>query len=142
MLKVTRWFIKAGMVYLVTGIFLFLAESVPVMSVNINLLPVYWHMIALGWLTQVIIGVSIWMFPRKKKDRKNLESPVAWGIFWTLNGGLILRFLVEPFPIIFSGTLPIQLITVLSVLLQLTAAVLYVIEIWPRVQPRKQPAKG
>jgi hypothetical protein len=142
MLKVTRWFIKAGMAYLVLGIFLFLIDSIPVLSINMNLLPVYWHMIALGWITQVIIGVSIWMFPRKKKDRKNLESPVAWGIFWTLNSGLILRFLAEPFPVLYSGTLLIQLITVLSVLLQLTAAVLYLIEIWPRVKPRMQTARG
>jgi hypothetical protein len=138
MLKVTRWFIKAGMVYLVTGVFLFLLDSIPVLTININLLPVYWHMIALGWITQVIIGVSIWMFPRKRKDRKNLESPVAWAIFWTLNAGLILRFLVEPFPVFLSGILIVQIITVLSVILQLIAAVLYLIEIWPRVQPRKQ----
>jgi hypothetical protein len=138
MLKVTRWFIKAGMVYLVTGVFLFLLDSIPVLTININLLPVYWHMIALGWITQVIIGVSIWMFPRKKKDRKNLESPVVWAIFWTLNAGLILRFLVEPFPVFLSGILIVQIITVLSVILQLIAAVLYLIEIWPRVQPRKQ----
>jgi hypothetical protein len=138
MLKVTRWFIKAGMVYLVIGVFLFVLDSIPDLSVSINLLPVYWHMIALGWITQVIFGVSVWMFPRRKKDRNKLESPVTWAIFWALNSGLILRFLVEPFAVNFSGNVIIRLITVVSVLLQLTASVLYLVEIWPRVQPKKQ----
>jgi hypothetical protein len=134
MLTVTRWFIKAGMIYLATGFLLLFIDSIPVIEMEISLLPVYWHMIAIGWITQVIMGVSIWMFPRKRRDKAGMDTPLTWAIFWTLNTGLVLRFITEPF----LGTTNIwnQWIIVLSILLQFTAVSLYIAEIWPRVQPK------
>ncbi|PKD44442.1 NnrS family protein [Rhodohalobacter barkolensis] len=134
----SRWFIKAGVIYFVLGITLVFLDEIPLMSSKLSLLPIYLHMLVMGWITQLIIGVSVWMFPRKHRDKKRRESILVWATFWTLNIGLILRFLSEPFiPLLKDGKV-IQISIVVSALLQWIAVILYTIEIWPRLQNRKK----
>ncbi len=134
----TRWFIKSGVIYFVLGISLAFLSEFPSFTGNLSLLPVYWHMLVIGWITQLIIGVSVWMFPRKHRDKKKRESILVWSTFWTLNAGLILRFLSEPFIPAIDDNLIIKISIILSALLQWIAVLLYTIEIWPRLQNRKK----
>ncbi|MFO7845801.1 MAG: hypothetical protein R6V27_04500 [Balneolaceae bacterium] len=136
--SITRWFIKAGMIWLVSGVMLALVAELPDVQGAALLLPVYWHMIVIGWITQVIMGVSVWMFPRKKRNRKKEQSLLATGAFFLLNGGLIVRFLSEPFLPVFDESTVIPFLVVFSAILQLTAIILFVCEIWPRVQPKRK----
>ncbi|MEX0648841.1 MAG: hypothetical protein WEA56_12605 [Balneolaceae bacterium] len=138
MTKISRWFIKMGMVYFLLGMFLSFVSELPFLRTGSLLLPVYWHMLVMGWITQVIIGVSIWMFPRKRHDQSKKESRLAWFCFWTLNTGLVLRFLSEPFLPLFQGDLVITITVIFSSALQVLAVIFYVAEIWPRVQPKKK----
>jgi hypothetical protein len=137
--RITRLFIKSGIVYFIAGIILAFTAHLPSVNTGTLLLPVYWHMIVMGWITQVIMGVSIWMFPRKKLHRKNPESRPAVLSFWTLNAGLLLRFTTEPFIPFFTDFSAITIIVIVSSLLQITAVLFYLIEIWPRVFSRKKP---
>jgi hypothetical protein len=133
----TQWFIKAGILYFFLGVLLsFLSEFSAFDS--ISLLPVYWHMLVLGWITQLIIGVSVWMFPRKYRDKKKRESILVWSTFWMLNTGLILRFLSEPFVWLYAGSSLISVMIWVSALLQTAAIICYIVEIWPRLQHRRK----
>ncbi|MCC5942795.1 MAG: hypothetical protein JJU37_14730 [Balneolaceae bacterium] len=135
---VTRWFIKAGLIYFLMGVILAFTAELPFINSGALLLPVYWHMLVMGWLTQIIIGVSIWMFPRKWRDKKKRESVLTWLTFWLLNSGLILRFFTEPFLPFFNDTLTVQLIIITSAILQIAAICTYIAEIWPRVHSKKR----
>lgn len=137
---ITRWFIKAGILWFITGMILAFLAELPVLSAGSLLLPVYWHMLVVGWITQIIIGVSIWMFPRKKRDRLKKQSARTVVSFVLLNSGLVLRFMCEPFIPMFRGESMITLIVIVSSLLQLLGILIYIIEIWPRLQP-KSPRK-
>ncbi|REL38590.1 hypothetical protein DYD21_01170 [Rhodohalobacter sp. SW132] len=135
--RVTRWFIKAGIIYFITGVVLALVSEIPAVSSGL-LLPVYWHMLVVGWITQVIIGVSIWLFPRKHRDKKKRESVLCWLTFWLLNSGLMIRFLMEPFlPLIQHRPLA-TILALTSSLLQVAATICYIAEIWPRLQTRNE----
>jgi len=138
----TRWFIKSGVFYFILGITLAFLAEFPSLTGNLSLLPIYWHMLVMGWITQLIIGVSVWMFPRKHRDKKKRESILVWSAFWTLNIGLILRFLSEPFLPILEDHQIIQISIILSALLQWIAVLLYTIEIWPRLQNRKKSRRS
>lgn len=139
--KITRWFIKSGMIYFFMGLLLAIVAEFPTIKTGSLLLPVYWHMIVIGWITQVIMGVSIWMFPRKKRDRRKEVSLSAKLAFWFLNTGLILRFLSEPFIPFFEDDLLIVATVLISSVLQVAAVLFFVMEIWPRVQPKKKRKK-
>lgn len=136
--RITRWFIKSGIIYLFAGITLAFFSELSFVQSGTLLLPVYWHMIVIGWITQIIMGVSLWMFPRKRRDRKKTETFSAVASFWSLNAGLILRFFSEPFLPFFTEHPMMILIISVSILLQVCGILFYVAEIWPRVQPKKK----
>ncbi len=83
------WFIKIGLIYLLLGLFLAISMELPYLNRGQLLMPVYWHMIAIGWITQVIMGLSIWMFPRNKRGRIKTETFASFAAFWSLNSGSI-----------------------------------------------------
>jgi hypothetical protein len=139
--KITRWFIKSGMIYFVLGIVLAFIAELPSVNTGALLLPVYWHMLVLGWITQIIMGVSIWMFPRKRRDQKKKDSLWIWLAFWSLNVGLMLRFTAEPFIPFFTDNGWITGFIITSSGFQVVAIVFYITEIWPRVQS-KLKSKG
>lgn len=136
--NVTRWFIKVGIIYFLLGVSLAIVAELDVINTRALLLPVYWHMIVTGWITQVIMGVSIWMFPRKHRDNKKRESVLSWLAFWLLNSGLVLRFLSEPFLPIVQNHLAVTSLMLTSAVLQVLGVIFYVAEIWPRLQTREK----
>ncbi len=139
---VTRWFIKSGMIWFVLGVTLALITELPTGLSSSLLLPIYWHMLVLGWITQIIMGVSIWMFPRKKRNQKKEQSSLTIWVFFLLNSGLIIRFLSEPFLPLFTNSTVVPTVVVVSGILQVAAIVLFISEIWPRVQPKKNKSKS
>jgi hypothetical protein len=88
---------------------------------------------ALGWITQMIMGVSVWMFPKGKTSSKD-GSKTIWIAYLTLNLGLIFRIFSEPF--LYNLKEILSLPYVISIFLQLVGVICFVIEIWPRLRTR------
>lgn len=135
--KLARLYVKSALVYLVLGaLFAALALSgaaVPLPQGLLALRPLAWHMLTLGWATQLIFGVAYWMFPHLSKDAPRGNESVLWAAFWCLNAGLILRALGEPFGALRPGLVP-PIVLQLSAVLQVAAAWLFAVETWPRVK--------
>jgi hypothetical protein len=94
------------------------------------------HLLVVGWISQLAIGVAYWMFPRFLKDQKPCprgSDRLAWAVFAGLNAGLLLRFVVEPFYLMAPATWLAALVA-LSGLLQALAAVGFGLLIWGRVR--------
>lgn len=135
--KVTRWMIKAGLIYLAAGVILAGMNDILAETSGLSLLAVYWHMIVMGWITQVIMGVSVWMFPGRRRGRNKEESRLPWVVFGLLNTGLIARFAFEPLIPETGGSKWVEVGLIASALLQTGAIAVYLAEMWPRVQPKK-----
>jgi hypothetical protein len=136
---IARVFIKSGFIFfalaLLTGV---LSESG--LFSTAALMPLFWHMLTVGWITQIIIGVSLWMFPGRPKTDDIKSNATGWITWIALNSGLVLRFTTEPFVYSVSSGW-ISHILVLSAILQLLAAIVYVYEMWFRVASPKQRMK-
>ena len=140
----TRCFLKTAMVYFVAssclGGYLLVAVGLrhaasPVWQ------PVYWHMLLVGWLMQLIFGVAFWMFPPPAGKPRPTHPPpqrfpaLAWFTYAALNGGLLLRVVVEPW----HGIRPhsgLGWLLVVSAVLQVAAGWTFVITIWSRIRGR------
>ena len=99
--------------------------------------PVYWHMLLVGWLMQLIFGVAYWMFPPFAKSRPQRSPALAWFTYAALNGGLLLRVVVEPW----HGVRPhagLGWLLALSAMLQAAAGWTFVITIWSRIRGRRR----
>ena len=96
----SRWFIKLGMLYFVLGLLLgslMLMQPVLGWSGQFQALrPVYLHILFLGWVTQIIMGVGYWMFPKYSKEQPRGNPKLGWAILILLNVGLVLRAIGEP----------------------------------------------
>jgi len=51
---------------------------------------------AIGWVTQLIMGVVYRMFPKDSVARPRGSPALAWCVLIFLNAGLLLRAVVEP----------------------------------------------
>ena len=131
--SITRWFLKAALVYLIlavsAGILLALPDTNPIAGV----FPVYFHLLTFGWLTQLIFGIAIWMFPKYSQAEPRGHEWVGWTTFALLNSGLILRMIFEPW----NGIAPSPLtgwMLVAAALLQWSAGVAFVANTWKRIK--------
>lgn len=96
----SRWFIKIGLIYFVLGLTLgsiILAQPILGWSAQLQVLrPVYLHFLFIGWVTQIIMGVGYWMFPKFSKENPRGNERLGWMVLVSLNVGLVLRAIGEP----------------------------------------------
>jgi hypothetical protein len=135
----SRWFIKAGLIYFVLGLSMAtLVVAQPVLNLPPQLAafrPVYLHLLMVGWLTQLIMGVAFWMFPKKSKEHPRGSESVGWLVLILLNTGLILRALAEPL-FTLQPEWGIGWLLEVSAVFQLAAGWIFVANTWGRVKER------
>jgi hypothetical protein len=129
--RLSRWFIRTGIVYL--GLSLLAGILQLVSSWGPLLWPTYVHLLVVGWLTQLIFGVAFWMFPRHSAQTPRGSEPLGWACFWLLNSGLLLRLVGEPGRALGLKT---DALLLLSALLQLGAGMAFIVNTWPRIKER------
>jgi hypothetical protein len=133
-----RYFIKTGIAYfllaLLIGVILVIHPFVELPGFLGALFPTYLHVFTVGWITQLIFGVSIWMFPAPERGGRYGNETVVWSIYWTLNVGLALRIIGEPGKAYLSTSLLMNWLLLLSAVLQWVSGILYAYHIWGRIK--------
>jgi hypothetical protein len=136
---VTRAFVKTAFLYLVVALLtgLLVAGYSPFgwPAWVAGLGPVYFHLFMVGWVTQLIIGVAYWMFPKFTKTQPRGSETLAWAVYSLLNSGLLLRVVAEPRQSVQPAPLWGWLL-VLSAGLQWAGGVAFVLNTWPRVKEK------
>lgn len=145
---ISRLFIKAALISFLLGMLgggvLLLYKAVTDQTVPPSLVIIHTHLLTVGFLVNMVIGVAYWMFPRP--TAVPTRDVAATVMFWSLNGGLVLRFLTEPF-VDQSGGALLRLILGFSGVLQAAASIIFVAIIWRRVMSararwEREQAKG
>ena len=98
------------------------------------------HLLVVGWITQLAVGVAYWILPRFLKEddpRPRGSDAVAWFVLISLNVGLLLRFAVEPFYLMDQQSWLAALLALAGVLQALAAAGFAWI-IWGRIRPMER----
>ena len=143
--RLVRWYVKMAFVWLVLALLLKAIILLPAGSSLTAITPVSWHLLFVGWLTQLIFGIAHWMLPTKvgaTKERLRGSEELMWAVFFTLNIGLALRVMAEPTQTISPGPLWARLLIV-SAWLQWLAAIGFVFNSWARArQPIQRGKKG
>lgn len=104
---------------------------------TVDLLPSYFHLLAEGWITMLIIGVVFWMFPKYTLEHPRHSEKLGWSSYILLNLGLVLRVISEPVNEILSEPASIWVILLLiATLLQWLGGMAFVINSWVRVKEK------
>lgn len=135
----TRACIKAALIWLVIALLVGVATAVPgtvrTSTIALAIRPTAVHMLTVGWITQLIFGVALWMFPRSSREQPYGNAALGWTLFAALNGGLLLRAIAEP-AVMLRPSAGAGIALGLSGLLQWVAGVAFVLLVWPRVKVR------
>ena len=100
--------------------------------------PTHGHMLFVGWFLQFALGIAYWLLPRMR----SAERPVGYNLrlaqiaVAALNIGLLFRVLGEPLERTGHDSTGISTVLWVSAVLQITAALIFVVQIWPRVAAR------
>lgn|SRR5574341_513917 len=135
----TRWFIRSALVYfvlaLLVGVALMAQSVVELPSIIAALGPVYFHLLMVGWVTQLIIGVAYWMFPKFSTEQPRGSERLGWAIYALLNAGLILRVVSEPLLAVYPQP-ALGWALAISAVLQWLAGMGFVVNTWRRVKEK------
>jgi hypothetical protein len=98
--KVSRVFIKTGMIHLAVALLLGAVEAAArgglVDARLMAIWPSYLHVLFIGWLMHLVIGVAHWMFPVSRVGPRRGREGIMIASYVALNVGLIARTVVEP----------------------------------------------
>jgi len=135
----SRWMIKTGLVYFVVGLLVgvvMLAQPVFGWPGRLQVLrPLYLHLLFIGWVTQIIMGVGYWMFPKYTKEQPRGNERLGWAVFGLLNAGLVLRMVGEPAAAL-APSLALSWVLPLSAVCFLLAGWGFILNTWPRLRER------
>jgi hypothetical protein len=135
----TRYYLKTGMLYLIAALVVAgVMAAVPIFGLSPALgalRPVFYHLLMVGWATQLIFGVGHWMFPKFSKEQPRGREQLAWATFVLLNAGLLLRVVGEPL-VVLRPDAGASWMLLLSAVMQLVAGWLFILNVWPRIKER------
>ena len=135
----SRTFIKTGLLYFVIALLaglLVAAQPALHLPPSIGVLrPVYLHLLMVGWVTQLIIGVVFWMVPKQSKETPRGSERLGWAVYFLLNAGLLLRAVGEPLTAL-QPALGAGWLLALAAALQLAAGWGFIFNTWNRVKER------
>ncbi len=137
-----RLLIKASLIYFLIGVllgfFMELANFYPSFEFIWRYRTTHVHLLLVGFVIQLIVGVALWMFPRKSKGTPEeklraleVENKRGLLLFYILNAGTIIRSIFEGISDI--GKLYSQL-ALLGMFLQVVAVFYFLILLFPRVR--------
>ncbi|MBI4496673.1 MAG: hypothetical protein HY689_02095 [Chloroflexi bacterium] len=140
MIPIARLFVRTALAYLLVGTLVgasFLVyKGATGRSIPYVLALEHGHLLFVGFLTMLVMGVALWMFPRPGGTRGG-EGRALWS-YWLLHLGLLARVIAEPGALWYPGGIWGPLL-VFSGLAQGGAVALFVTAVWGRVvSPRAQ----
>ena len=137
--RLTRFFIKTAMIYLAAALLLgavLAARSVWTLPTWMGGFgPIYFHAFLVGWVTQLIMGVGYWMFPKLSKEKPRGSERLGWATLILLNGGLVLRAIGEPLTVM-APQAGLGWIVALAATFLLLAGWGFIFNTWGRIKER------
>ena len=137
---ITRWMLKTSLVYFLLALVIGLLQAIAPWFSNRSLAgffnaldPVRIHVLVIGWISLLIFGVAIWMFPKYSQQLPRGHLWLGWAAYGLLNGGLVLRIIGESANR--PGTIFGWMLVAAALLLWL-AGVAFVISAWPRIKEK------
>lgn len=138
-----RRYIKTSFLFLLTGLglggYIVLSEFVVQTHPPRLLITAHVHLLLVGFVLTLIIGVATWMFPRPARDDTRYRPELAEAIYWIMTMSTIARACSE-IGLALWGHGPLRLVVALGGLGQLVAAGLFVLNMWWRVRMPSVPA--
>ena len=99
MFTTVRYFIKTSVAFLfvgiLTGLYMSFAKYIYQTGYTQELISAHTHIILVGSVIMMIMGVALWFFPRAEKDDKKYNPDLILIIYWLMTIATGLRFVFQ-----------------------------------------------
>ena len=99
-----------------------------------ELISAHTHLILVGSIMMMIMGVALWFFPRAEKDDKKYNPNLILVVYWLMTAATILRFISQVIGSFYFIEWIGTSIFIFSSL-QVVALFLFFYSIWGRIRP-------
>ena len=137
MFTLVRRYIKTALIFFIAGLLIggwatFL--QITGRPVSHSLVSAHTHLLLVGFMVMLIMGVAYWMFPRPAKDDYRYSPNLAAINYWLLTVGVVLRSVGE---LMASSTLwrGFIIIAAFGALFQIIGGFIFAYNIWTRIRP-------
>lgn len=132
-----RCYIKTSLTFLVVGLllggYLIVAELVVGRYPPRLFITAHVHLLLVGFMLMIVMGVATWMFPRPARDDGRYRPGLAEGVYWMMTISTATRAAAELSAPFTTGS-SVRLVIAAAGLGQLVGAALFVINMWSRVR--------
>jgi heme/copper-type cytochrome/quinol oxidase subunit 1 len=137
MTTLVRRYIKTSFVFLLWGLVLggylviaqFWLDTYPPRLLTTT----HAHLLLVGFVLMMVMGVATWMFPRPARDDTRYRPELAEAVYWLMTVATGLRALAEV-TVALAGTRGLRWLIALGGLGQLAGAALFALNMWWRVR--------
>jgi heme/copper-type cytochrome/quinol oxidase subunit 1 len=132
-----RRYVKTSFVFLVLG--LALGGYITVSQFVLGAYPprlfitAHVHLLLVGFMLMVVMGVATWMFPRPSRDDARYRPGLAEAVYWVMTVATAVRAAAEVLGGL-STSPALRLLIAAGGLGQLAGAALFVVNMWSRVR--------
>lgn len=132
-----RRYIKTSLIFLLLG--LLLGGFIVVVQFVVGTYPprllitAHAHLLLVGFVLLIVMGVATWMFPRPGKEETRYRPALAEAVYWIMTAATALRAAAEIGSTLWPSS-PLRLAIVAGGLGQLAGASLFVLNMWWRVR--------
>ena len=138
-----RRYVKTSVAFLVLGLllgsYLIVAQFVLGTYPSRLLVTAHAHLLLVGFMLMIVMGVATWMFPRPARDDARYRPELAEAVYWVMAPATAVRAIAEVLLGV-TGAGALGWFVAAGGLGQLVAAMLFVLNMWWRV--RMPPAAG
>jgi cbb3-type cytochrome oxidase subunit 1 len=136
-LPLVRRYIKTSFVFLALGLLLGGWMSVSEFVLGAYpprlYLTAHAHLLLVGFMLMMVMGVATWMFPRPARDDTRYRPGLAEAVYWVMTLSTAIRAACEILAPL-SGAPVVRWIIALGGLGQLAGTALFVLNMWPRIR--------
>jgi len=137
MTPLVRRYIKTSFVFLLVGLLLgacivvgqFVLDAYP----SRLLVTAHAHLLLVGFMLMMVMGVATWMFPRPGRDDTRYRPELAEAVYWVMTVATAIRAGAE-ISVALVGALSLRWLIALGGLGQLAGTALFVLNMWWRVR--------
>jgi cbb3-type cytochrome oxidase subunit 1 len=132
-----RRYIKTSFVFLLAGLvlgaYIVVAQFVLDAYPSRLLITAHAHLLLVGFMLMMVMGVATWMFPRPARDDPRYRPELAEAVYWLMTVATGLRAAAE-ISVALTGSAGARGLIALGGLGQLAGTALFVLNMWWRVR--------
>lgn len=91
------------------------------------------HLLLVGFMLMIVMGVATWMFPRPARDDARYRPELAQAVYWIMTVATAVRATAELTAPMTDST-ALRILIAVGSLGQLLGALLFIVNMWSRVR--------